>query len=107
MLEINICVSLDQEQVFCLVCIQLLFTHLCTHYDLLYAARLFVTAVVLVTEAGVSVSALLAVAISVADLIEAAVSAAVADAMEDCSRYLGRKTLVAAAVSAAETLSTV
>ncbi len=55
------------------------------------------------TEAGVSVSALLAVAISTADLIEAAVSAAVADAMEDCSRCLGCKTLVAAAVSAAET----
>ncbi len=30
------------------------FTHLCTHDDLLYAARLFVTAVVVVTEAGVS-----------------------------------------------------
>jgi hypothetical protein len=57
-----------------------------------------------VTEAGVSVSALLAVAISTADLIKAAVSAAVAGAMEDCSRCLGRKTLVAAAMSAAETL---
>jgi hypothetical protein len=56
------------------------------------------------TEAGVSVSALLAVAISTADLIKAAVSAAVAGAMEDCSRCLGCKTLVAAAVSAAETL---
>jgi hypothetical protein len=65
--------------------------------------KLFITAVVLVTEAGVSVSALLAVAISTADLIKAAVSAAVAGAMEDCSRCLGRKTLVAAAVSAAET----
>ncbi len=59
---------------------------------------------VLVTEAGINVSALLAVAISMADLIEAAVSAAVAGAMEDCSRCLGCKTLVAAAVSAAETL---
>ena len=48
-------------------------------------------------------SALLAVAISMADLIKAAVSAAVAGAMEDCSRCLGCKTLVAAAVSAAET----
>jgi hypothetical protein len=57
-----------------------------------------------VTEAGVSVSASLAVAISMADLIEAAVSAAVAGAMEDCSRCLGCKTLVASAVSAAETL---
>ena len=56
------------------------------------------------TEAGVSVSALLAVAISMADLIEAVVSAAVAGGMEDCSRCLGRKTLVAVAVSAAETL---
>ena len=56
------------------------------------------------TEAGVSVSASLAVAISMADLIKAAVSAAVAGAMEDCSRCLGCKTLVAAAVSAAETL---
>ncbi len=55
------------------------------------------------TEAGVSVSALLVVAISTADLIEAAVSAAVAGAMEDCSRCLGCKTLVAAAVSAEET----
>ncbi len=55
------------------------------------------------TEAGVSVSASLAVAISTADLIEAAVSAAVARAMEDCSRCLGRKTLVAVAVSAVET----
>ncbi len=55
------------------------------------------------TEAGVSVSALLAVAISMADLIEAAVSAAVAGAMEDCSTCLGCKLLVAAAVSAAET----
>ncbi len=60
--------------------------------------------VVLVTEAGVSVSVLLAVAISTADLIKAAVSAAVAGAMEDCSRCLGCKTLVAAAVSAVETL---
>ncbi len=59
---------------------------------------------VLVTEAGVSVSVLLAVAISTADLIEAVVSAAVAGAMEDCSRCLGCKTLVAAAVSAAEML---
>ncbi len=58
---------------------------------------------VLVTEAGVSVSALLAVDISTADLIEAVVSAAVAGAMEDCSRCLRCKTLVAAAVSAAET----
>ncbi len=58
---------------------------------------------VLVTEAGVSVSSLLAVAISTADLIEAAVSAAVAGVMEDCSRCLGCKTLVVAAVSAAET----
>ena len=49
-------------------------------------------------------SALLAVAISTADLIEAAVSAAVAGAMEDCSRCLGCKTLVAVAVSAAEML---
>jgi hypothetical protein len=57
-----------------------------------------------VTEAGISVSALLAVAISMADHIKAAVSAAVAGAMVDCSRCLGRKTLVAAAVSAAETL---
>ncbi len=65
---------------------------------------MFVTAVVLVTEAGVSVSGLLAVAISMADLIEAAVSAAVAGAMEDCSRCLGRKTLVVVAVSDAETL---
>ncbi len=89
---------------FFLVCIQLLFTHLCTHYDLLYAARLFVTAVVLMTEAGVSVSASLAVSIFTADLIKAVVSAAVAGAMEDCSRCLGCKTLVAAAVSAAETL---
>ena len=89
---------------FFLVCIQLLFTHLCTHYDLLYAAPLFITAVVLVTEAGVSVSALLAVAISTADLIKAGVSAAVAGVMEDCRRCLGHKTLVAAAVSAAETL---
>ncbi len=54
------------------------------------------------TEAGISMSASLAVAISMADLIEAAVSAAVAGVMEDCSRSLGRKTLVAAAVSAAE-----
>ncbi len=59
---------------------------------------------VLVTEAGISVSASLAVAISTADLIEATVSAVVAGAMEDCSRCLGCKTLVAAAVSAAETL---
>ncbi len=59
---------------------------------------------VLVTEAGVSVSALLAVAISMADLIKAAVSAAVAGAMEDCSRCLVCKTLVVAAVSAVETL---
>jgi hypothetical protein len=56
-----------------------------------------------VTEAGVSVSALLAVAISMADLIKTAVSAAVAGAMEDCSRCLGCKTLVAAVVSAVET----
>ncbi len=55
------------------------------------------------TEAGVSVSALLAVAISMADLIKTAVSAAVAGAMEDCSRCLGCKTLVAAVVSAVET----
>ncbi len=55
------------------------------------------------TEAGVSMSASLAGAISTADLIEAAVSAAVAGAIEDCSRCLGRKTVVAAAVSAAET----
>ncbi len=55
------------------------------------------------TEAGISMSALLAVAISTANLIEAAASAAVAGAMEDCSRCLGPKTLVAAAVSAAET----
>ncbi len=65
---------------------------------------MFVAAVVSVTEAGVSMSALLAVAFSTADLIKAAVSAAVAGAMEDCSRCLGCKTLVAAAVSAAETL---
>jgi hypothetical protein len=43
--------------VFCVVRIHLLFTHRCTHYDLLYPARLFVvtTAVVVVvrTEAGV------------------------------------------------------
>ncbi len=58
---------------------------------------------VLVTEAGVSMSALLAVAISMADLIKAVVSAAVAGAMEDCSRCLGRKALFVAAVSAAET----
>ncbi len=58
---------------------------------------------VLVTEADVSMSALLAVAIFTADLIKAAVSAAVAGAIEDCSRFLGCKTLVAAAVSAAET----
>jgi hypothetical protein len=57
-----------------------------------------------VTEAGVRVSALLAVAISTADLIKAAVSAAVAGAMEDCSRCFGCKTLVALAVPAAETL---
>ncbi len=56
------------------------------------------------TEAGVSMSASLAVALSTADLIKAAVSAAVAGAMEDCSRCLGQKTLVTAAVSAAETL---
>jgi hypothetical protein len=49
-------------------------------------------------------SALLAVAISMADLIKAAVSAAVAGAMEDCSRCLGRKTLFVVAVSAKETL---
>ena len=55
------------------------------------------------TEAGISMSALLAVAISTADLIEAAVSAVVAGAMEDCSRCLGCKTLVAAAVSSAKT----
>ncbi len=55
------------------------------------------------TEAGVSMSGSLAVAISTADLIKAAVSAAVAGAMEDFSRCLGRKTLVAAAVSAVET----
>ncbi len=54
------------------------------------------------TEAGVSMSVLLAVAISTADLIEAAVSAAVAGAMENCSKCLGCKTLVAVAVSAAE-----
>jgi hypothetical protein len=95
---------LIRSRFFCLVCIQLLFTHLCTHYDFLYAAQLFVTAVVLVTEAGVSMSASLAVAISMADLIKAAVSAAVAGTMEDCSRCLGRKTLVAAVVSAVETL---
>ncbi len=59
---------------------------------------------ILVTEAGVSVSASLAVAISTADLIEVAVSAVVAGAMEDCSRCLDCKTLVAAVVSAAETL---
>ncbi len=58
---------------------------------------------VLVTEAGVSMSVSLAVAISTADLIEAVVSAAVAGAMEDCSRCLGCKTSVAVAVSAAET----
>ncbi len=58
---------------------------------------------VLVTEAGISVSALLAVAISTADLIKAAVSAVVAGVMEDRSRCLGCKTLVAVAVSAAET----
>ncbi len=58
---------------------------------------------VLVTEVGVSMSALLAVAISMADLIKAVVSAAVAGAMEDCSRCLGHKTLVAGAVSSAET----
>ncbi len=56
------------------------------------------------TEAGVSVSALLAVAISTADLIKAAVSAVVAGAMEDYGRCLGCKTLVLAAVSAAEML---
>ncbi len=56
------------------------------------------------TEAGVSMSALLAVAISTADLIEAEMSAAVAGAMEDCSRCLGCKTLVVAAMSAVEML---
>ncbi len=43
-------------------------------------------------------------AVSTADLIEAAVTAVVAGAMADCGRCLCRKTLVAAAVSAVETL---
>ncbi len=42
-------------------------------------------------------------AISKADLIEAAVTAAVAGAMAHCGRCLCCKTLVAAAVSAVET----
>ncbi len=43
-------------------------------------------------------------AVSTADLIEAAVTAVVAGAMADCGRCLCHKTLVAAAVSAVETL---
>ncbi len=43
-------------------------------------------------------------AVSTADLIKAAVTPVVAGAMADCSRCLCRKTLVAAAVSAVETL---
>ncbi len=43
-------------------------------------------------------------AVSTADLIEAAVTAAVAGAMVDCGTCLCCKTLVAAAVSAVETL---
>ncbi len=47
---------------------------------------------------------MVAVAVSTADLIEAAVTAAVAGAMVDCGRCLCRKTLVGVAVSAVETL---
>ncbi len=43
-------------------------------------------------------------AVSTADLIKAAVTAAVVGAMADCGRCLCCKTLVAAAVSAVETL---
>ncbi len=47
---------------------------------------------------------MVAVAVSTADLIKAAVTAAVAGPMADCGRCLCHKTLVAAAVSAVETL---
>ncbi len=51
MLEIKICVSFVQQQVFCFVWIQLHYTHRGTHNELLYAARFFVTAADVVTEA--------------------------------------------------------
>ncbi len=47
---------------------------------------------------------MVAVAVSTADLIKAAVTAVVAGAMADCGRCLCHKILVAAAVSAVETL---
>ena len=46
---------------------------------------------------------MVAVAVSTADLIEAAATAVVAGAMADCGRCLCCKTLMPAAVSAVET----
>jgi hypothetical protein len=56
------------------------------------------------SDRGVCGSASVAVAVSTTDLIEAAVTAAVAGAMADCCRCLCHKTFVVAAMSAVETL---